>query len=300
VSNLISKLNQFGVLEIAGEDATDFLQSQLTSDVKELGNKEWQFSAWCNAKGRVIANFFVVRFQNSYFLILPEVLIDTVSKRLTMYILRSKVSISNRTNDMSCYGLHDEAIRNLESYPGFNDNYLRIDITDSLYKRVIIVSTTSLPADDKLITSEAPIVDNSTWQAMDIQAGIPWISNNTTEMIIPQELGLDNLRGLSLNKGCYPGQEIIARLHYRGKVKQGLYIGKGQHSNLLPETGEKLYTSDVEESCGTIINLIQEDDGQLLIMAVLNHIYSNQDSYNLENKLQINVKFSAANFYPSS
>jgi folate-binding protein YgfZ len=300
VEKFISTLNHIGVLEIKGDDSASFLQSQLTSDINNLADKNWQFSAWCNPQGRIISNFFVYRSDNTYYMLLPIALVEPVRNRLTMYIFRSKVTITNKSNEMSCYGVSRKDMSSFENRLGLNNNFFIIDVSDKLFQRNIIVAVQSNSVETELASSEITAIDNNTWQTMDLNAGIPWITENTTETIIPQELELNKLDGLSLNKGCFPGQEIIARLHYRGKVKHGLFIGKAMQSDYIPEEGAKLYAENGKIMCGTILNIVTNEQGHMQLLAVVNLNNINLENYFLENNIAFNIKFSAANFQRSN
>jgi folate-binding protein YgfZ len=300
VENNISKLNHIGILEVNGDDSSNFLQSQLTSDINDVDDKNWQFSAWCNPQGRIISNFIVYRSDKTYYLLLPIALVEPVRSRLSMYILRSKTKVINKSNEISCYGVYSKDISTLDNQPGLKNNFFRIDISDKLYQRNIIIPVQSVSIETELLSSDINTIDNITWQTMDLNAGIPWITENTSETIIPQELELSKLDGLSLNKGCFPGQEIIARLHYRGKVKHGLFIGNTKHSNFIPNEGAKLYAESGKELCGTILNIVTNEKGHMQILAVVNLLNKNLDIYYLENNITLNVKFSTTNYQRSN
>ena len=187
----------------------------------------------------------------------------------------------------------------IENLPGLKDNFINIDISDNHYQRNIIIPLQSTSIEAGLTSSEITTIDNITWQTMDVNVGIPWITMNTTETTIPQELDLNKLDGLSLNKGCFPGQEIIARLHYRGKVKHGLFMGEIQHSDYIPHEGEKLYAENGKELCGTILNIVSNKNGHMQILAVVNLMKNNLETYYLENNNTLNAKFSTTNYQRS-
>ncbi|MGY8815046.1 MAG: CAF17-like 4Fe-4S cluster assembly/insertion protein YgfZ [Gammaproteobacteria bacterium] len=299
MKNIISTLYHIGILEVNGDDSSNFLQSQLTSDINKVDDKSWQFSAWCNPQGRIISNFILYRSNKTYYLLLPISLVEAVRKRLSMYIFRSKVSVTNKSNDMSSYGVYSKDMSTIENLPGLKDNFINIDISDNHYQRNIIIPLQSTSIEAGLTSSDITTIDNITWQTMDVNVGIPWITMNTTETTIPQELDLNKLDGLSLNKGCFPGQEIIARLHYRGKVKHGLFMGEIQHSDYIPHEGEKLYAENGKELCGTILNIVSNKNGHMQILAVVNLMKNNLETYYLENNNTLNAKFSTTNYQRS-
>jgi tRNA-modifying protein YgfZ len=296
MDSFITKLSQFGVIEIKGEDAADFLQAQLTSDVLQLKQRQWQFSAWCNPQGRIIANFICLRFGNGFVLLLAADLVATVCRRLGMYVLRSRVTILNRSDDITCYGLSGEAVSLFKKLFASDGNYMQVDLPDRANPRTIILETAApTPSLMELLPSDLSRVNNViNWQLMDIRAGNAWITDKISELIIPQELALDKVNGLSLEKGCFPGQEIIARLHYRGKVKYGIYLGECVIPEYIPDEGAKLYTTQKRESCGTIINILKDGNSHLLILAIINHQHASLHKYYLENDHALNINFTAA------
>jgi len=270
VNNVISRLSHLGVIEISGDDASSFLQGQFTSDITQLREQQSQFSAWCNPQGRVIANFLIIRDAEHYLLLLPAELLHKICQRLKMFVLRSKVTITDKTGEYICAGIHGEqAIAALDAYLKQNnpDNIL---CTLSGNRRIVI----GMSADIESLLSDLSaagiaVHDYPTWQRLDMEYGIPWILANTSEQVLPQELNLDNTGGLSYNKGCYPGQEIIARLHFRGQVKRRLFTGQMESATVLAP-GSKLSAGPDSASSGIIINSATDSDKMVRILAVVN------------------------------
>ena len=295
MDNYITELNQFGIIEINGEDATAFLQAQLTSDLHHLNDQGVQFSAWCNPQGKIISNFILVRQSSAYYLILAADMAATVCRRLAMYVLRSRVSIINRSNELRCHGLVGEALSFIDKQPELIAQCIRITLPDRFNHRVMIISPVATSSFvSHLVSAELTHVDSTNWQIADILAGIAWITENTSEMVIPQELELDKLNGLSLDKGCFPGQEVIARLHYRGTVKYGLYRGECISPDLKIQAANKLYTSSAGESCGMIINILDDGTQHLHMLAIINHHHATLGLYYLDQERSISIKFTAA------
>ena len=276
--NIIMDLSYFAIVEISGSDAEEFLHGLFTSDIKKLDDECFQFSAWCNPKGRVLANFIVVKLGEIYYLILPDDLKAQFIKKLQIYILRSEVSISDHSSELIRLGILAKDIEHL----------MMIGITDSVREQpskvikhhdLIIIA---LPGKESRMFIFGPeqqarqlwqklaedflSVGSQYWQLHDILSGIAWISEQSSESFLPQTLNLDCLDGVSLNKGCYTGQEIIARMHYRGKLKQRMFLANIK-SAIQPETGAKLYSQHVVQSVGMIINAARyaEKDYQVLV-----------------------------------
>jgi len=269
-SPIISPLSNFAVLAVSGDDRHDFLHSQFINDLNLIETSSAQLSAWCNPKGQVITNFIIINTGISYLLIFKEELKDYVQKRLSMFVLRSDVKVEDISDSSPLIGF-----ANINDLSALTENVPHnagdITATDGL----IIVShpdnsgryliTGSI---EKLINNvsnlDIKLSDNSTWELLDILSGLPWITQATQEQFLPQMLNLDALKGLSYQKGCYPGQEVVARLHYRGEVKKRVHIIQSEHELTI---GENITSS--ESKIGTIINSARQSGGQYYGLAVL-------------------------------
>lgn len=231
---VLSPLLHYGVLEVSGDDATHFLQNQLTNDVAKLAVGGARHAAWCTAKGRMLASFIVLKQQNRFLILLPKELLAPIEKRLRMFVLRSKVQIEAKTK-LVVLGLAgpslDSTLNNLGlTMPEATDKQLTVmtfENTDWIrlddQRLLVLVAQTELDAIWTKLRKMADPVGSIAWQWLDIQKGLPVITAATSEMFVPQMVGFDALGGVSFNKGCYPGQEIVARTHYLGKVKRHLY-----------------------------------------------------------------------------
>jgi len=205
-------VNSLSVLKFSGADTISFLQGQLTNDVNALG-AEWQFSGYCNPKGRLLALFHLWRYNDDVYATVDSSLIEATAKRLRMYVMRSKVVIEE-LHQASCLYLIDpknQTDRFSMEVDGdkhtleFGGRSLLIDLSGS----------TGGASDD---------VSASNWKLACISAGEPTINSLTVELFVPQMVNLDLLDGINFKKGCYSGQEIVARMHYLGKLKQRMYM----------------------------------------------------------------------------
>ena len=205
-------------IKVEGADAAGFLHGQFTTDITGLASGRACLSAWCDAKGRVVATFILARQDETFLLLVPDDIKETFVKRLKMFVLRSDVVINNA----------DE-----EDNPQFPH----------------------LPGTDGDLSETALI-----------RQGIPLLHPETSCRFLPQELNLDDLDAVSFTKGCYPGQEIIARLRYRGAVKRRLCHAITDNSSLLAP-GAGLLPEGEERNIGTVINsAITGNDQELLIV----------------------------------
>ena len=194
-------LKNRALLKISGSDAESFLQSQLSNDINKLDNSSVQLSAYCQHQGKILSLFWVMRFNGELLLSFPLDLLESIKSRLQMFVIMSDVVIENATKIYSQIGSIDE---NHEAF-SINDK-LSIIITDP--KKV----------------NQFNIDPIEHWNMACIDSGLPEIYLLTSEKLVPQMLNLDiNEFGVNFSKGCYPGQEVVARLHYLGSAKRRLF-----------------------------------------------------------------------------
>ena len=282
--NNITDLSQFDVLEIKGKDAIDFLHGQCSSDVAALASHQSQFSSWCSIKGRVIASFLLYRSEDGFFLLLERNLTELIHKRLQMFVMRADVSIKNRSNDLIRIGIRGESVHNsLQQFVETNAQNMALTILpsqDAIPRSIVLVPLQHAPACWQQLTARAVTIGSSLWSLYDIMAGVAWVGLAGTEEFLPQSLNLDLTGGLSFNKGCYPGQEIIARMHFRGKLKQRLFLA----SVTLAQPAEiksKLYTAAANQHIGMVVNASMQADDSCLLLVVLELEYYNKAGVHL-------------------
>ena len=230
-------LNDFSLLRFSGPNAPAFLQGQLTCDVLALKPGAGTYGGYCNPKGRLLATFLLIADDVSFIMMLPATLAESIRKRLSMYILRSKVKLEDvSATHVACSAPESRAPSAL-NLPGH---------------RTLAI----LPRDQ----AGDVAADSGVWIAADIAAGIPFITPATQEEFVPQMVNLDLIGGLSYSKGCYPGQEIVARMHYLGRLKQRMY-------RVLIKTGavaagQKVYCDALgDQASGMMLSAIRTGDG---------------------------------------
>ena len=269
-SELVCPISDFAILKITGNDRYEFLQNQLTGDLNKSEVKS-EFSSWCNLKGRVIANFLTLNTTESYLLVLKKDMADYVLKKLKMYVLRSDVKINDITEEMLLVGLanfkvnpgsplvstggprEDGGVFDLRVDGKYGDRtgYL-IRLSDFSNRFLAITHVTQMKRVLELTNHRHDeIVNFKIWNKLDILAGFAWIDFKNKEKFLPQMLNLDKFGAVSFSKGCYVGQEVIARLHYRGKVKKSLQLFKTKLNSF--EDGY-LYQNDASTKIGEILN----------------------------------------------
>jgi folate-binding protein YgfZ len=271
-ANSLADLSQFDVLTISGQDSADFLHAQFTSDVSALGVNELQQSSWCNIKGRVIASFLLYRSQNGYYLLLKRDMTELILKRLSMFVLRSRVSIENKSNELIRIGIRGDNSHQL--YQQFLESNSEASTITLLSIKGAVPRSIVLCAPDlakvlwQKLAEQSIAVGSSHWSLFDIRAGIAWVGESGSEEFLPQSLNLDLTGGLSFSKGCYPGQEIIARMHFRGKLKQRLFLAQVSVKE-KPAAKTRLYVPGLNQHVGMMVNSVVQENDNCLMLVVL-------------------------------
>lgn len=227
INNLTSQLN---VIEVKGADSKKFLQGQLTNDINQLDEKNFQFSAHLNNKGRMLASFIITKPElGCYYLITASEIIDKIIPRLKMFVLRSQVQINR-----------------LEANVLFGNHTLPNGINIHLNSNYILSITHNVDGTIKSNPDE--------WKNFLINQGIPLIYANTHELFTPQQVNYDLFDGVNFKKGCYTGQEIVARTHYLGKVKRRMYQFI---SDARPEIGQIVVSPKLDnQEVGVIVEVL--------------------------------------------
>ena len=264
-SNIITSLSHLGLLEISGADAVTFLQGQLTNDVNKLDGNTSQYAGYCNPKGRLLALFLAFAHADHLHLQLPLSIFEPIMKRLKMYVMRSKVVITDKSADILCFGIAGpNAERTLTTLfntaPQAQQEIITLD--DASLLRVagdtpryqVFTHTVNAERIWNALSRNSTKVGKSVWDYLEIQAGIPEIVPATQEAFVPQMINLDALDGISFKKGCYTGQEIVARTHYLGKVKRRTQL---IHINTeeMPQAGDIINLTGHEEAIGQIVRV---------------------------------------------
>jgi len=271
-------LPQLGVLQVSGDEAQSFLQNLLTNDVNALAINQSQLSGFCNAKGRLFAIFQLIRREGFYQLVLPKMMCSVLQKRLSMFVLRAKVTISDESENMACIGLSPQNKAELEQLE-LPEDMLVNDEQSSRYMSVSSIKQINelLPV---LQEKKWGLASNTLWEQLDIEAGIPTVFPETKEKFTPQQVNLDLVNGVSFNKGCYPGQEVVARLHYLGKPSRRMFLAEIS-TNDLPLAGDEITNND-GDIAGHIVRTQYKDKNtiQLLLSLKLtelkNKLFSNE------------------------
>ena len=284
-SNVICDLSHLGLLQIQGEDAITFLQGQVTNDVKQLDGNLAHYTAYCSQKGRMIALFLAFAHYDHLHLQLPKELATSIAKRLKMYVMRSKVEIIDVSESIIKIGLSGQNAADI-----LKPHFSTIPKTDyqlvSLENGAVLKLPGALPRYEiftdlnsaKLIWNDLCLhtvaVGAPCWEWLEIQAGIPEVTLNTQEQFVPQMLNLDLLGAINFKKGCYTGQEIVARTHYLGTVKRRTYLAQ-INTKVQPKAGDEVF-NDAGEAVGKVVRsaITSMDSYDLLVEIRLESVES--------------------------
>lgn len=275
---VLCDLSQFSTLRVSGPDAQSFLQNLLSNDIREVGSTQVQFSSFNSAKGRMLATFLIWRDGEDYLLQLPVTLSDSMRKKLGMYVLRAKVKITDAGNEIISLGLsgaQEILPKDCLELPSMGVSHSTelgcsiIKLGDTRFQ----LNTTPLQAQTlwQTLVSQAKPVGSAYWDWLSIRAGIPVILPQTQEQFVAQMVNFDLIGGINFKKGCYPGQEIVARMHYLGKLKRRMYLAHiDADAESAPQAGDELYSAEMEgQACGMIANAAAAPAGGYDVLAVV-------------------------------
>ena len=264
-STVLCDLSQYSTLVVAGNDAASFMQGQFTNDVEKIDADNSQINGFCNKKGRMIANFRLFTHQQNYFLSLKNDLVDLSIEHLQNYILRAHVAVQDVSEQLIHLGLSGsdspallaefiETINEEVDCVSYNDNYIAIRVAGPQTRYEIFCSLEHAKTLWEKLSEKVDVIDASSWDFLNIQAGLPYIDSQTSGEFVPQMLNMELINGVSFTKGCFTGQEIVARMHYLGKLKKRCYKVHIATED-RPNTGDKLFAENARagQNTGTII-----------------------------------------------
>lgn len=275
---VLCDLSHYGLLRASGEEAQAFLQNLLSNDIRNVDASHAQLSSFNTAKGRMLAVFTIWRDGEDYLLQLPAALLEPLRKKLSMYVLRTKVKISDASDERVCLGVSGSTAATLlqqiatelpqQTMGCVNHNGMHIlKLGTARYQ--LTTSPAQAPALWDSLNQGAQAVGVGCWDWLNIRAGVPTVLAQTQEAFVPQMANLDALGGINFKKGCYPGQEIVARMHYLGKLKRRMYLAH-LAGDTAPKPGDELFSDDMEgQASGMIANVAASPEGGYDILAVL-------------------------------
>lgn len=258
-----ASLDELGVIAVEGADAVPFLQAQLTNDVASLDLLRVQLNGYCTAKGRLLAVFNNWRTADSIFLQLPREILPAVLKRLSMFVLRAKARLRDASAEWSTVGVigpgSASALADLDcSAPDRDDcttspqrvRIARLPPSPQVDERFLLLlpAASALRAREQMAALES--VPSAVFWWTQVDAAIPNVFAATQEKFVPQMINLEILGGVNFKKGCYPGQEVVARSQYLGKLRRRMQIG---HADAATHAGADVFAAGSTEPIGTIV-----------------------------------------------
>ncbi|TFH09506.1 MAG: folate-binding protein [Nitrosomonadales bacterium] len=277
-NTIIVDLSHFGLIHFSGEDAATFLQGQLSCDVRKIDFFTAKYGSCCTPKGRMLASFLIWQDDNGYFMQVPMTLLITLENRLSMFVLRSKVKLTDDSNTNVRIGIAGnrsaEAVK--EIFGAAPSPYLGVihsehgSILCLAQNRFEIIATPKYaPKLWKHLRKYALPVGKPCWEWLEVKAGIPIITPATQERFVPQMANLEAIGGISFQKGCYPGQEIVSRTQYLSKLKRRMYLANIPTKEPVA-AGDELYSDDrAKQSSGMIVNAAPSPEGGYDVLAVI-------------------------------
>ena len=241
-----ARLTRYGLLSVAGADARAFLHAQLTNDIEHLPADRAAFAGWCSAKGRLLATFLVIPAPDGFLMQIARDLAAPVARRLSMFVLRAKVKVTDESDAWSQFGVWDADFHQPEV--AWSGKRVRVQVGD---RRFLEITQGE---------AEKPDADEAQWVLQEIRAGRPFISAATQDQFVPQMVNLEQAGGLDFKKGCYPGQEIVARAQYRGQVKRRM-VHQRAPAGMQLSAGQ-------EFNGGTVVDVAPAENGSELLAVV--------------------------------
>jgi folate-binding protein YgfZ len=276
---VICDLDSLRVLAVTGVDAAAFLNGQLSIDTAGLAPGVCRYACFNSPKGRMLANFVVWREPASperFLILLPGELAASVARRLAMYVLRSKVTVVDASETIARFGIGGpDAARVATALWGAHPAVFELRTFGALTvlglpgpRFVVVAPAAESETTRGTLLRHAGAASFSVWRWLTIRAGVPVITAATQDMFVAQTANWDILRGIDFQKGCYTGQEIIARTQYLGRLKERAYVFHAAVDGI--HAGERLYSAAFgEQACGTVVDAAAAPGGGCDLIAVL-------------------------------
>jgi tRNA-modifying protein YgfZ len=278
--DVLIDLSHCSLIRVHGPDAADFLNGQLTSDVRSLDERRSQLSAWCSPKGRMLALFRVLHRGDAFLLQLPASLRDDVAARMRIYVLRAKVALEDADEAYVRFGVAGPDVPALLSDAfgappaevdgvAVGDDVVCVRLPGIRPRFEILVPAERAIALWRELKRNAAPAGAAIWTWHDILAGLPTVLPATSDAFLPQMTNLDLLGGVSFDKGCYTGQEIIARVHYRGRLKQRMYRARVLGTD-VPAPGDPIFAPEMpSQTTGTVVSAAASPEEGYDLLAVV-------------------------------
>ena len=273
----ITELSHFGLIRATGSDVRTFLQGQLTNDINQVTPVLAQLSSYCSPKGRMLGSFWVMQRGDDLYLQLPADRLPGILKRLRMFVLRAQVTLEDASGELARFGITGSCAADLLPFaPGADkatatrDDITVIRLPGERPRFEIIGPVSALAPLWSKLSETATQTGPDFWSLMDIRAGVPNVFEDTVEAFVPQMANLQLIGGVSFTKGCYTGQEVVARMQYLGKLKRRMYLAHIADTQ-RPAPGAEVFSPSSEsgQGAGRIVDAAPSPDGGFDVLAVL-------------------------------
>jgi len=265
-------LPEYGVVSLTGPQTDTFLQGQLTCDMNQLGDSNWLYAAHCDNKGKALSTLFVTRWHESVLLITTLPALQASLAQLQKFGVFSQTTIVDESTNLSVYGLFGTAaparLAEQLQHPLCSNSLQAATPTET----AVALQLGSQPDQFLIVSKQDDLPTNSEsklWHTLEIERGRATLLSGTIQEYVPQMLNVQALNGISFTKGCYIGQETIARMKYLGKQKRALFRLRGQAEMAAPGATIEQQLGDNWRRAGTVINAVSHAEHQLEVLAVL-------------------------------
>jgi len=280
--DVLCDLSHFAVIRATGEDSSSFLQGQLSNDVRQVSDTQHQLSSYCSPKGRMLALFRLFQHGDAFFLRLPQSVLEPTLKRLKMFVLMSKVTLEDASDEVIRFGLSGPQATALlqaqldSAVPAEIDHAIEhngisiLRVAGPFPRYELYGSLEPMLALWQTLAKQARPVGAECWTLLDIHAGLPNVYPQTVEAFVPQMVNLQQINGVSFKKGCYTGQEVVARMQYLGKLKRRMYLAHAQ-TDTSPQPGDELTSpqSASGQGAGKVVSAAASPQGGYDLLCVI-------------------------------
>jgi folate-binding protein YgfZ len=293
---IVSPVTNFALLRFHGSDSASFLQGQLTCDLNQVTADKARFGGYCTPKGRLLADFLLLQTPLGYLMHVPADVSAGLADRLRKFVLRSDVKIE-RDSGLRAFGVAGPgAAALLQKTLGTPPSMPLAVVRQSSATIVqvpgrgflVLAVAADVSALWETLARESTPAGADCWSAFQVRGGVPWITAKTQDQFLPQMIGLERLGGISFEKGCYAGQEIVARAHYLGEVKRKLQFGRVRG---FVQAGDPLMSAGGQ--CGTVLNAAPIPGDETELLAVVSFGPSGDDQIEVRSATGERVNLSA-------
>lgn len=274
----ICDLSAYALASALGPDAETFLQGQLSNDVKSLAASRVQLAAYNTPKGRMLASVILWRSRGGFLIQCPQSIAEPFFKRLSMFVMRSKVKIANvssqtvrfglggptaadclRAADLPCPAADFDVVQQFAE-EGSVDDLQVIRLPGSRFELIYATAEAAM-RDWRRLAAAATVATPAPWRWLGVRSGIAEIEAATQDKYVPQMVNLELVGGISFTKGCYPGQEIVARTQYRGEIKRRMFLAHVAPAT-VPTPGQEVVTAAAApQTVGSVVDAAPSPDG---------------------------------------